>query len=273
MRLRTVATITVTMLGALACSESSGVVPVPVPGSGEPPVLLKEINIPSLPAPFYHFEYDATGKVSFVSYASELTRYDVVYDGGRISELRNNILVNKDRLGYHYDAAGRVDHVTYSDSLGVVYVRIALAYDGPRLVHLERERSGSNGFTIDKTMTFSYYADGNLLEITDHQIPIGSDEVTFVDRFEQYDDKTNVDGFSLIHNEFFDHFVFLPGVRLQKGNPARQIRTGSGRNFTVAYTYSYDAEGRPLSKTGAVTFVTGPNVGRLFHTNSVFSYY
>ncbi len=272
MRVRTLATITLTMLGVLACSDSSVVAPVPG-GGGESPVLLKEINIPNLPAPFYHFEYDSTGKVIFVSYASDLTRYDVLYTGGRISELRNNILVNKDRLDYHYDAGGRVDHVTYSDSSGVVYVRIALAYDGPRLVHLERERSRSGGFVIDKTMTFSYYPDGNLLQITDHQLPIGSDEVTFVDRFEQYDDKTNVDGFSLLHSEFFDHFVFLPGARLQKGNPARQIRTGSGPNFTVAYTYSYDAEGRPLSKTGAVTFVTGPNVGQLFHTSSIFSYY
>jgi hypothetical protein len=46
--------------------------------------------------------------------------------------------------------------------------------------------------------------------------------VTTVDLFEQYDNKVNVDGFSLIHDDFFDHLVLLPGVQLQKGNPGRQ---------------------------------------------------
>jgi len=33
----------------------------------------------------------------------------------------------------------------------------------------------------------------------------------------------NVDGFSLIHDEFNDHLILLPDVQLQKGNPAREV--------------------------------------------------
>jgi len=68
-----------------------------------PTVFLKDIVIPNLPSPYYHFEYDAIGKVAFVSFASDFTRYNVVYNGDRISEMRNNILVNKDRLQYSYE--------------------------------------------------------------------------------------------------------------------------------------------------------------------------
>src|SRR5512147_2502260 len=59
---------------------------------------LRDVMHSSLPSPYYHFEYDSTGRVTFVSFASDFTRYDVSYAGGRISEMRNNILVNHDRL-------------------------------------------------------------------------------------------------------------------------------------------------------------------------------
>src|SRR5262245_49736109 len=79
----------------------------------KPTVLLKDVVLSSLPSPFYHFVYNAAGKASFISYASDLTRYNVIYEGGRIIEMRNNILVNKDRLQYLYDNDGRVKAVKY----------------------------------------------------------------------------------------------------------------------------------------------------------------
>ena len=99
------------------------------------------------------------------------------------------------------------------------------------------------------------------------------EETTTVDRFERYDDKINVDGFSLLHEEFFDHKVLLPGVQLQKGNPARQTHTGDGVNYAVDYIYTYDDLNRPLTKAGALTFSNGPDAGKTFATRSIFSYY
>ena len=133
----------------------------------------------------------------------------------------------------------------------------------------------AGGFIIDKTMSFTYHPDGNLLEITEHRPPIDGlqPEATTVDRFEQYDDKINVDGFSLIHDDFFDHLVLLPGVQLQKGNPGRQTHTGDGVNFSVDYSYTYDDKNRPLAKAGDLTITNGSDTGRKFQTSSVFSYY
>ena len=256
---------------ASSCGTDAGPV-APTPPA--PKVLLKDIAIPNLPSPFYHFEYDTQGRISVASFASELRLYDVRYAGGRISEMRNNIIVNHDRLAYVYDN-GKVTEVRYIDSAENTYVRLHFAYDGPKLIRIERERRFEPGFIVDKTMALSYDADGNLLELTEHHPPIAGqqDEVTFVDRFELYDAGINVDGFSLIHSEFFDHLVLLPDVQLQKGNPRRQTRTGDGVNFTVDYTYAYDDRNLPLTKRGDLTIVNGPDAGRRFQTNSVFSYY
>src|ERR1700752_607198 len=88
----------------LACKkEKETNNPVSPPTSA---ALLKEIAIPRLPSHFYHFEYDADSNVIFASFASDLTRYDITYEAGRIHEMRNNILVNKDRLQYFYDSGG-----------------------------------------------------------------------------------------------------------------------------------------------------------------------
>jgi hypothetical protein len=261
---------------ATSCSGDGGsIAPPPPPAPSIPTVLLKDIVIPNLPSPFYHFEYDPAGRVTVASFASGLRLYGVSYDGGRLSEMRNNIVVNKDRLAYFYDDAGRVGAVTYADSTGNVYTRLYLTYVGQKLVGLERERRLDPGFVLDKTMSFSYGADGNLLEILERRPAIAGqqDEATFVDRFELYDDGINVDGFSLIHTEFFDHLVLLPAVQLQKGNPGRLTRSGDGINFRIDYTYTYDGRNVPLTKRGDATFLNGPDAGRRFQTNSVFSYY
>ena len=112
-------------------------------------------------------------------------------------------------------------------------------------------------------------------EITERRPAIDGQQeaTTTVDRFEQYDAKVNVDAFGLIHDDFFDHLVLLPGVQLQKGNPGRQTHTGDGVNFTVDYSYSYDDKNRPLAKSGAVTVTNGTDAGQKFQISSVFTYY
>lgn len=243
-----------------------------------PPVItaafLKEITIPNLPSPYYHFEYNTSGKVSFASFASGLNQYDIVYNEDRIRQMRNNIIVNKDTLQYFYDNAGRADMITYINKEGIVYTRISLTYDAQKLIKIEREKKSGSGFVVDKTMTMSYHDDGNLKELTYHYLPFnGSVEHTYTDHFEQYDSKINVDGFSLIHNEFFDHLVLLPGVQLQKNNPGKEYRTGEASNYTIDYTYTYNERDLPLNKKGDLLFTTGSDAGRRFQTNSFYSYY
>src|SRR4051794_2234379 len=262
------------VLTATACSGYDA-----GPTSPPPPkpavVLLKEINIPNLPAPFYHFEYDAAADVTVASFASELRRYAVSYAGGRLNAMQNNIVANQDRLAYTYDDASRVREVRYVDAAGVVFTKLHFDYDGQRLVALQRERI-LNGVVIpDKTMSFAYDARGNVSEVIEHHPLIAGvqDETTVLDRYEQYDTGINVDAFSLIHTEFFDHLVLLPTVQMQKGNPGRVTRTGDGLNYRVDYTYTYDGQNRPLTKHGEGTIMNGQDTGNSFRTNSLFSYY
>src|SRR4030095_2424637 len=233
--------------------------PLPSPPTPPPTVLVKDIVIARLPSPYYHFEYNAAGKVTFVSFASDFARYDVVYDGNRIREMRNNILVNKDTLRYSYDNAGRVDAIKYINEAGTVYTVLFFTYDGQKLIEIERDRkSGSTGYIIDRIMTMSYHPDGNLNELTYHYLPFnGQPEQVYTDRFEQYDNKINVDGFGLLHNEFFDHLILLP-VQLQKNNPGKETRTGNGDNYKVDYTYTYDNSNAPLTRSGDFVYTSGP---------------
>ena len=264
-----------TVLVAACEGESGTSAPPPQVPPPPPSVQLRDVVIPNLPSPYYHFEYDTSGRVRVASFASGFLIYDVVYEGGRISEMRTNILVNRDVLKYAYDAAGRVSEIRYIDSNGLAYTTLSLSYDAQKLMRIERARRVGSGFAVDKTMSFTYHGDGNLAELTTHRPPIDGrqDETTTVDRFEAYHDDINVDSFGLIHDEFFEHLVLLPGVQLQKGNPGRQIHTGDGINFRVDYRYTYDAKNRPLTKTGEATLLNGSDAGRTFQTNSVFSYH
>ena len=241
------------------------------------PVLLKDVVIDRLPSPFYHFTYDATGRIAEVSYASGLDDFGVTYIGAKIKELTNTGGIgNRDRIVYAYDDAGRVGGVRYVDVNGVTTTVNVYTYDGDKLTGVERSRRVPGGLIIDKTMAFTYYADGNLETVTEHRPAIDQlqDESTVVARFEGYDSGINVDGFSLIHDDFFDHLVLLPGVVLQKNNPRRETQTGNGLNYTVDYTYQYDTDGkRPLTKRGDLLITNGTDAGLRVQTSSTFTYY
>ena len=275
MRTPTLLGLTITVAAVLACGDSQG----PgegsgVGGGGSAAVLLKDVVVAHLPPPYYHFEYEPDGRIKRVSFASDFLIYDVLYQDGRIAELRNDTAGNMDRLQYVYDAAGRVDTVNYVDPTGTVFAKVRLTYNGDKLSKLDRERQLEAGFTIEKTLSFSYYDDGNLEAIVDHRPAInGQEATTTVDRFEQYDNNINVDAFGLIHNDFFDHVVLLPDVQLQKGNPARETFTGGSTDYRFDYTYTYDEHKRPLTKGGTATILTGPDAGRTVPLHTGFSYY
>jgi hypothetical protein len=273
LRIRGVAMLTIAVLTLAACGGDYGIeAPSPAPTDK---VLLKDVVIPRLPSPYYHFEYDNAGSIRSASFASGFTMYDVTYTGGRISEMRNNTLGNRDRLEYTYDDAGRVAVIEYVNPSNVIFTTLFFSFAGEKLTRIERNVRVDGGFLIDKTMSFSYYADGNLRTLTVARPRIDGiqEATTAVDTFEQYDAGINVDGFSLIHDEFFDHLVLLPGVQLQQGNPGRQVRTGDGINFTVDYTYVYDDRERPRTKTGDLTITNGTQAGQRFQTLSEFTYY
>lgn len=266
--------LTLTAATVFGCSDSP--VPTQPGGSGPPPVLLKDMIVANLPSPYYHFEYAPSGQITRVSFASQFLDYSVRYENARIAELHDSAVGNFNRLQYVYDDSGRVDTVKYHDNTGALYARVVLTYAGNQLLRLDRSRVlDTLGLVLEKTMTFSYYPDGNVQDIVDHRPEVAGRQAdgTSVDHFEQYDDNVNVDAFGLIHNDFFDHLVLLPNVVLQKGNPARETFTSADINYRFDYTYTFDGSKRPLTKGGTATVLSGPDSGQVIPLSTTFSYY
>jgi len=254
--------------------ESSGPPPVPpaVPPVTSASVLLKEIVIPHLPSPFHAFEYNSAGQVIVSNYASGLIVNDVSYVNGRINTMVNRF--DNQQLQYFYDNDGRANLIMYIDPVGNVRKKVRLTYDGRQLIKLERETNLLAEFILEKRMTFSYYADGNVKEVTDQRFAVGAVPGSrTVELYEEYDDKVNVDDFTLLHNEFFDQVILLPGVRLQKSNYRKLTHTGDGVHYRINYVYAYNDRNLPTEKNGVGIWLNGADEGRTFESNYFYSYY
>src|SRR3954471_12873233 len=154
MRVRSVVISTIAAMVLAGCGSDTGttdVLPPPPPPPPPPSVLLKEIQVPSLPSPYYHFEYDASGRVKIASFASDFTIYAITYAGGRIKDLTNTTLGNRDRLDYVYDDLGRVKLVKYVKPDQSISTLVQLTYDGQKLTGLSRQRTLAGVFVMDKT--------------------------------------------------------------------------------------------------------------------------
>ena len=247
--------------------------------SGQPPVSnklkLKDVNERNLPSPYYHFEYDDSGNISHADYSAGLRKYKVNYEGANIVSLENTTdFTNNIALEYVY-INGELVAVKVKDRNGVTIRHCVLSFSpSKQLQQMDWDvKEGDVGYALEQTLTFSYYPDGNIKEITTHDYPVGSQtEATYTDRFENYDNHVNADGFSLLHTNPHELFL-LPGIAIQVNNPGRNIHTGDGINYQVEYTYTYDAKERPVVKTGDLVVTNGTDAGRHFEIQSTFSYY
>ena len=256
-----------------ACSSDRVAAPPPPPPRPTS-VLLKDVVYTRLPSPYYHFEYDDAGRMSSASFASGLATYSLHYQSDRISDI-DVAAGTVHKLLYNYDNAGRVVAIRDRDENGANTQLWFFTYDGNKLTSIERDLAVPGGFIVELVMGFFYSPDGNLLEMSQHYAPIDGvqPEQNFVDVFERYDDKVNVDDFDLLHPGFFDKLILLPGVKLQINNPGRIVHLGDGDHYTVDFTYTYNDQKRPLTRSGTLLFQTGPNVGQTFAVDAAYSYY
>ena len=242
----------------------------------EKKVLLKDITIPHLPSPYYHFEYSPDSLCTKANFASGYTIYDVFHEGNKITEMRNNILVNHDTLRYFYDNAGKLTFIKFINQSNVNYRQVKFTYDGSQISEIEWDyKSGASDFFIDRKLTFGFYPDGNVRTIVNHRYPhSGLPENTTLTEFEGYDNKINVDDFSLLHDGIHDHLFLLQGFRVQRNNPFKETLTADGvKLYVVDYTYDYTVDGTPTAKKGNLLFTSGADAGKRFQTNSFYTYY
>lgn len=250
--------------------------PVIPPYVPEKHVLLKDITIPHLPSPYYHFEYNTDSLVTKVDFASGFSIYDVFYNGSKISEMRNNIIINHDTLRYLYDNAGKLAMIKIINSANVIYKHVNFTYNGDRIKEIDWDHKVSDGsFIKDRTLKFTFYSNGNVETIAENRPSLGGvPEYNSLMSFELYDDKINVDDFSLIHLTYHDHLFLPQGFRLQKNNPGRERLSVNGTDlYTVDYTYTYNNDNTPSVKAGDLLYLSGSDAGKSFQTNSFYTYY
>ena len=261
------------VIAIFGCKKGKDI--TPAPAIAPPVILLKDIEEQNLPSPYYHFEYNADSSVSLVSFAAEFKKYQVSYASGKINELRDSIGGLAEKIQYFYDIDGKVSMVYYVDLSGNLYVKVYFTYQGNQLTKLERQRKLGSDFVVNKTLSFSYYPDGNVKLITDNRPAITGVQVesTTTDLFEQYDTGRNVDGFTLIHNDFFDHLILLPAVVFQKNNPLKESVTSDTFTYSTTNVYTYNDRKLPSRKDANVIFTSGANAGQSFQSATDYSYY
>jgi len=256
-----------------ACHKDPVKPPAPPPGATS--LKVKDITEQNLPSPYYHFEYDDSGKIVLLNYQSGLRIYDIKYDGENIVSMENAINPGINiKLEYVY-VNGLFVGIKVKNGNGEVIENCIVSYNpSHQLQEIEWDISVGNGdFLIEQTLTYHYYPDGNLMEVVTHNYPIAPQtEAIYTERFENYDDHANADGFSLANNSTHEP-ILLPGTKIQLNNPRRIIHSGDGINFEINYTYTYDSKGRPVIKAGNGSITNGPDAGRQFETQSTFSYY
>jgi hypothetical protein len=237
---------------------------------------LKDINIAGLPSPYYHFEYSDDKHISRFDFSNGLI-YDVTYTGDDLTLMKNNSpFGNKDSIKYHY-ANGKLRDITVVTETGLAYRRGLLTYyPSGQLQKLVWELKLNNDpFAKEHSFTFTYYPDGNVKEILQEYFDIGQLPATsFTDKYENYDDKKNIDGFTLMEPGRLRFPVLIPGITLQINNVGRIVRSrGAAATFEVNYTYTYDGDGRPLTKTGDLVSTSGPDSGQHYQLQTTYAYY
>jgi hypothetical protein len=277
MNFRLILCFTITAAIIVSCKKDHGNSnpdPVP-PDENHRKILLKDIVIPHLPSPYYHFEYGPDSLVNKTDFASGYFLYTVLYNNGRIGEMRNNIVVNHDTLRYIYNDAGKVSTVVIIDENNVLKRHVTFTYNDQQVTRIVWDhKTDNNDFIADRSLTFTYHPDGNLKDMTEHRPAVsGAEEINFTIHYDEYDNKINVDDYTLIHDGIHDHFLILPYLHLQKNNPRKEWMTGVQNEYTVNYNFTYNSDNTPKQKSGELVFTSGSQAGQKFNIGTSYSYY
>jgi hypothetical protein len=248
--------------------------PLPLPDDDVRTVLLKDINAQSLPGPYYHFTYDSLHYVKQISFASDFAVYEVKYENKRVVMMTNS--VNDNVFIYHYTN----NLVTEINEFSGITVNKLYSY---RLSYNSSNQlsqvnwvffSGNGAKDTVKKEVLTYLPTGNLAAIDHYYSTSPGQPLEWLsrDEFSDYDNRINVDDFSVLKKDFFSAYLFLPGVRLQKNNPGRQHIVAGGNEFDIRYSYQYQ-NGLPVSKTATITEKIGTVIQEPKTVTTQFSYY
>ena len=176
-----------------------------------------------------------------------IVSYDFVYEGNKIDRIDAGSVV------FEYTYTGeKITRVDLKEDDGTLMQRYEYAYEGNRLK--EQRVSGQLGEEIVPEMKIvaDYDANGNIIKTTYYDLVDDEWEETGKVEISQYDNKVNA------YSEF-ESFPYLPGVRMSVNNPGKELHyseTGT-LSETVTHTYTYDANGRPITRTTVIESESG----------------
>jgi hypothetical protein len=234
-------------------------------------VRLTRVDIANLPSPYYRFTYNDSGYATTIHFASGFFQYELQYGNKRLKRMTN--IVNGDFLAYTYRDGNVTDVDEYMGSNGERFGHYDLAYDAShRLTTLEYARFDNNGDSIaERRFNFNYHSSGNLAWYKSYwRDNAGQLAWVSTTSFDDYDNGMNVDDFGL-YKEFFEHFLYLPAVKLLKNNPRSSHVIGVNNDYEITYSFSYNNK-LPLTKTTTMRQTRGSEAGQVRVGRTEYTY-
>lgn len=236
-------------------------------------ILLKEINIERLPAPYFQFAYDNAGFVNQVSFAANFSNWRVQYKNSRVTRMIDKF---NDTIAYSY-SGDKVVYIRHTNSAdGRPVFSYNLLYDNTgrlKEVHWWDFVTANGDSTIFRKTNFEYYPDGNLQEYVDSTGDfLGHLAFAAKAKYSAYDQNINVDDITILKN-FFEDFLFLPQVKLQKNNPGHETYESVAEDYSFDFTWQYNSKKLPVEMDQATLVTRGNQQGFQSTSKYLYTYY
>ncbi len=228
---------------------------------------IKEITIEGLPSPYLRFLYHAEGFLNGIHQESNLYQYQLHYEGNKLISLINKVNLDFDSLQYQYDGDRVVKIYRSTISLGKIE-EISLLYDmAGRLKELNWLKLAIG--KVFKKLVFQYGADNNMHQYEEYYLQGDTLLKSATHVFSGFDKNINVTA-NLIIKDI--HYLHLPGISLQRNNPAEELVLSGIRDMQINYSYEYRHQ-LPVSKLSTMKITRGDGLGLERKNNTSISYY
>ncbi len=260
----------------ISCKKKGYELPSPPPAatSDARSVKLKEVDIDehSYLGHFYQYNYDADNYVTKIRVGSMDFSYDVVYENKRVKKMITPTLAGHDTLYYFYKD-GNVSSIDIHLDRGGKNSTVSFTYDVKRrLTQFECTTPLPNGtILLTKKCLFDYAADGNLSRYREYLHNGTGLSLETTREYSLYDNKTNVEESNPIRN-FFEHYLFLPQVVLQKNNPGKETVREKINDFDIDHTYTYNGQ-LTVEKISNVRETRGSGAGMTKRVSTTYTYF
>ncbi|RYY30699.1 MAG: hypothetical protein EOO04_04145 [Chitinophagaceae bacterium] len=231
-----------------------------------PSFVLKSIVIHGLPSPYYHFAYSPNGRPPGFAHERDIYQYRVQYEAGRVFRVIDTATLSRDTLTYHYNE-NLVNWIDIANARERKVRHVLLEYD--QQTRLTRVRWIDDGSGEEKKRLVLRYTGNNMTALELFVSVSGTLISLSAYSYLQFDDKENPFPNSMLKD---DHFLFLPGVRLQVNNPVSYVITGVSNDFRVTDTYNYQGA-VPVTKTSVMEQTRGPETGKRVTSITEYNYY